>query len=224
MKNNPAQKFLVFLFLPITLLAAQPGADYPQSGEQQSSFATEAAIGFDEAKSHISGFYHFKQVQQSDHSFHADCTILFSGTFVGKKITPIVATDITAQRPKFVKGSLEFRGYANTLPNTPRVEIFSLRLNKNLPSCSDAVDISESDIGFEVDKFGKWKMVSAVRAKRAYFHSTPNDASRRKAFLVSADVIYVYEENDDWYYVKYQNGKKETTGWIRKSDTVQLTN
>ncbi|MCC2971636.1 SH3 domain-containing protein [Massilia sp. IC2-476] len=39
--------------------------------------------------------------------------------------------------------------------------------------------------------------------------------------MVRGDVVYVYEERPDWYFVRYDNGKRETMGWIRKSDTVQ---
>lgn len=223
MKKSPAQIFFIFLFFPGMLLSATSHADFPRSGEQRSSFATEAAIGFDEAKSHISGFYHFKQVQMENHSFHADCTILFSGTFTAKKVIPIVATDVAAKKIIFVKGNLEFRGYANVAPGNPNEEIFTLRLYENLPSCSDAVDVSTFDMDIEIERFDKWKMVSAVRSKRAYFYSEPDEISKGKAFLVAGDVIRIYEENENWYYVKYQNGKKETAGWIKKSDTIQLT-
>jgi hypothetical protein len=68
---------------------------------------------------------------------------------------------------------------------------------------------------------GNWIGVNVVNAKRAKFHSQPDAALVQKAFLVEGDVIYVYEERPDWYFVRFEEGKKKTIGWIKKSDTVQ---
>ncbi len=69
---------------------------------------------------------------------------------------------------------------------------------------------------------GKWIAVSVISPKRAYFHDAPGDQSARKAFLVSGDVVYIYQEENDWLYVEYEGSKKNTAGWIKKSDTVQF--
>jgi hypothetical protein len=65
---------------------------------------------------------------------------------------------------------------------------------------------------------GDWTSVHAIKSQRAYFHQKPEKESIKKSFLVAWDVIYVYDETVDWYYVKYNGRKKESTGWIRKED------
>lgn len=73
----------------------------------------------------------------------------------------------------------------------------------------------------EATQAGDWIGVYVIRARKANFYSEPNNASARSAYLIEGNVIYVYEEKPEWYFVRYDNGKKKTTGWIRKIDTVQ---
>lgn len=69
---------------------------------------------------------------------------------------------------------------------------------------------------------GDWLAVYVIQSKRAYFHRSPKVFTAAKSFLIAGDLIYVYAEKKDWYYVKFK-GRKETSGWIKKSDTVQFT-
>lgn len=79
----------------------------------------------------------------------------------------------------------------------------------------------EVAVTMKVSNVGDWIGVYAISAKQAKVHSRPNSASVRKAYLVEGNVIYVYDEQPDWYFVQYDNGEKKTVGWIRKADTVQ---
>lgn len=69
---------------------------------------------------------------------------------------------------------------------------------------------------------GNWIAVYVIRAKRAYFHNKADESSIEKSFLIAGDLIYVYDEKNDWFYVKFKGRKKETIGWIKKSDTIQF--
>lgn len=69
---------------------------------------------------------------------------------------------------------------------------------------------------------GDWVGVFSIGSVKARFHGRPDKSVVQDAFLVQGDLIYVYEERPDWYYVKYEGRKKTTAGWIRKSDTVQI--
>lgn len=76
-------------------------------------------------------------------------------------------------------------------------------------------------VPLEYPNVGDWIGVYVVNAKRAKFHSRPDVTTVQKAFLVEGDVIYVYEEQPEWYFVRFEEGKRKTAGWIKKSDTVQ---
>jgi hypothetical protein len=87
------------------------------------------------------------------------------------------------------------------------------------PSVSETPD--EVSVTMNVSNTGDWIGVYVISAKRAKFHSRPTSDSVRKAYLVEGDVIFVYEEQPDWYFVEYEEEKRKTVGWIRKADTVQ---
>ena len=79
------------------------------------------------------------------------------------------------------------------------------------------------EISFKIDEISDWIAVSVIRSKRAYFYVKPNGPRKGKAFIVAGDLIYIYDENLNWYFVKFQTGKKETAGWIKKTDTIQIS-
>lgn len=77
------------------------------------------------------------------------------------------------------------------------------------------------EVAIKAQNVGDWISVYAIKEKKAHFHGEPDSSTVKKAFVVKGDVIYVYEEQFDWYFVKYNNGKSKTEGWIKKSDTFQ---
>jgi len=72
------------------------------------------------------------------------------------------------------------------------------------------------------DIIGNWIAVSVIKAQKAYFHKGPDDASVSKAYLTSGDLAYIFDEQPEWYFVKFQGRKKETVGWIKKIDMIQF--
>lgn len=67
-----------------------------------------------------------------------------------------------------------------------------------------------------------WVAVATIAAKRAFFHDAPDIRSIRKSFLVAGDVTDVTEEKPGWYRVRFTHAEKQTTGWIKISDTFQF--
>lgn len=86
-------------------------------------------------------------------------------------------------------------------------------------------ELSESSdevlVEMEVQHAGEWISVYAIGAQKARFYSRPDSSSVLKSFLVNGDVIYVYDEQADWYFVKFEEGRRKIEGWIRKVDTLQ---
>lgn len=80
----------------------------------------------------------------------------------------------------------------------------------------------EVRVAIEAQHAGDWISVYVIEAQKARFHGRPNSSSVKKDFLVKGDVIYVYDEQPEWYFVRYEEGKRKIEGWIRKSDTVQI--
>ncbi|WP_409269394.1 SH3 domain-containing protein [Massilia sp. BHUDP2] len=76
-------------------------------------------------------------------------------------------------------------------------------------------------VSAKVPVIGDWIGVYVINSKRAQFHSGPDSNSLKKGYVVKGDVVYVYDEQPEWYFVRYDNGKKSKSGWIKKLDTVQ---
>lgn len=89
-------------------------------------------------------------------------------------------------------------------------------IESTVPDNSDEVVVQ-----LNAQNAGEWISVYVIKAKKAKFHSRPESSAVQEAFLIEGNVIYVYEEQQDWYFVKYDQGKRKTEGWIRKSDTLQ---
>lgn len=208
-----------FCLLSISCVGACASEEGLKSGSQVSSFGTvSAAIGVTENK--LTGFYHFMQMEMPGRSFHADCKIFFSGDFSAGKVIAVRATAANLKAMKPVSGTLTFNGYIKPAKGLPAEQSFTLVLAEHIPNCTDNIGVP--NFGFEINKLDNWKLVSGVGSKRAYFHSNPQPKDKKKSFLVAGDPIYIYDEKPEWYFVKYRDGKKETTGWIKKTDTIRM--
>lgn len=205
--------------LSISCVGACASEETPKSGSQVSSVGTvAAAIGVTEKK--LTGFYHFKQMEMPGRSFHADCKIFFSGDLSAGKVFAVRATAANSKAMKPVSGTLTFNGYIKPAKGLPAEQSYTLVLAEHIPNCTD--NIGDPNFGFEINKLDNWKLVSGVGSERAYFHSNPQLKDKKKSFLVAGDPIYIYQEKPEWYFVKYGDGKKVTTGWIKKNDTIQM--
>ncbi len=61
--------------------------------------------------------------------------------------------------------------------------------------------------------------LNASDSKRVYFHSRPDYSSRRNAYLVTQDVVYVEQIENGFGYVRFTNDRGQvTTGWLYMSE------
>ncbi|MEO6732540.1 MAG: protein kinase [Ferruginibacter sp.] len=69
-------------------------------------------------------------------------------------------------------------------------------------------------------KYGLYKML----ASRAYFHNTPDEATKRPAYMVkSNDTITALKETNDFIYTEFYNSRNQLSkGWLRKKDLSAL--
>lgn len=67
---------------------------------------------------------------------------------------------------------------------------------------------------------GQYKVVSS----RAYFHDSPDAATRRTAYLVpSSDVITASDEKNGFIYAEFTNSRAQRSkGWLKKSDLMTV--
>lgn len=197
--------------------------DMPKSGESDNGFGVAiAGIGVNKSEAAITGYYRLYNPSMPNRGFHADCIIVFGGKLSGGSAFDILAKNVAAPTSKAVGGKLVFEGSQSYGSGRKSEQLYRIVFHENIAGCSSDVDLSGSDFQFGTNKFGDWEKISAIQAKKAYFYSEPSDSTEQKAYLVASDIIHVYEQKPGWYYVRFQGPKKETVGWIKKSETVDL--
>ena len=155
-----------------------------------------------------------------------ECKLVFSGKVdkAGDFIVNYLGQRVTSER----QSKVDNRVSLVVVENIPYLKFSRKKLEGDCdwilpfvvePDSSENPD--EVLVEMEFQNAGGWISVYVIGAQRASFYSQPNSSSVKKAFLVKGDVIYVYDERPDWYYVKYEEGKRKAEGWIKKSDTIQ---
>jgi hypothetical protein len=62
---------------------------------------------------------------------------------------------------------------------------------------------------------------NASDLNRVYFHNRPDYSSRRNAYLVTQDVVYVEQVQNGFGYVRFTNDRGQvTTGWLDMSELI----
>ena len=185
-------------------------------------------IGVNKSTNKLTGYYETSNTTEDGTN---ECQIFFSGTIDQKNnLTDLIMSDahkgFLGLKSEIFKGKLVLQKNGGVFRAVlyPQEKSWSCAwLYDGLPSYMPPKDFNLRDgLKFEFIRNENHIATNVVRANRAYFHSESNDSTASKAFLVAGDLIYVYDEKPGWYYVKYQGRKKETVGWIKKSDTIQF--
>jgi hypothetical protein len=61
-----------------------------------------------------------------------------------------------------------------------------------------------------------------VSGAKAYFHNSPELATRRKAYCIKDDVVDVLDQQGNWVFVRFNGPKISSVGWMQKSDLYSL--
>ncbi len=98
---------------------------------------------------------------------------------------------------------------------------FPFKKSDPLPSISK-IDSNRIEPEKPRQAIGQYK----VLASRAYFHNSPDKATRRVSYLIpSNDVITALDEKSGFLYTEFTNSRGQTSkGWIRKQDLISLEN
>lgn len=215
------------LFLLFSLFSLDANADAQiTSGTTDILQNPFVAIGRNESTNSVSGYVEALRVspQRAD-----ECKFLFKGELKNNQADNVLVVGAT----KSYLGREDIGSFSRASLRKSGNTITILINKKDAPDDCDWIlgflgdpAIKESsekyEISFAISEIGSWREVTVIRTGRAYFYDYPNVKSRRKSFVVRGDVIYVYDQDKDWLNVKYQHGKQETRGWIKRSDTLQI--
>ncbi len=107
-------------------------------------------------------------------------------------------------------GAYAMFGSNGGTPAEPRAEPQQERPKAVLPPPADVI---------QNNNLGQFK----VQADKAYFHSAPEDATRRNAYLLhsSEALIDGWDERNNFIYTEYTNSRGQVTkGWLKRDDLM----
>lgn len=84
-----------------------------------------------------------------------------------------------------------------------------------LPETSRSTNTSNSSYA------GKMYIANGSEDNKVYFHNAPDESTRRKAYILTQERVYVEDIQNDFGYVSFTNTRGQTTkGWIKMSDLI----
>jgi len=196
---------LIFLFG--TMLAGfHPGTNYTiTSGKYD-----ELKIAYNPENKLVTGYY-FNGTGDDRHG-HSQFTCIFylEGKLAGNKAK--LVTYYPSDKKEIEVGTLTVTGDNE----------FTIKLAKDHGGCWNVQPFEKEPVDFQLDQKEKWLEAKYVITPRAYFYNDKNDATKRKAYMVKGDVIYIDKIENGWLHCTYYNeSDKSTTGWI-KSGVINI--
>jgi hypothetical protein len=106
-------------------------------------------------------------------------------------------------------------------------DIFSLVANLNADDCWDSelgfTEIGTAPgIGFELATEKPWLEIRIASTDRVYFYDSVNEQTRRKAYVINGDPLFIGKIEGEWMMATYIGQKSARSGWIKKADTKSL--
>jgi hypothetical protein len=198
MQSTSYRKLLIFLWLVLSAAYA-----WAEGGIYENLM-----IGIDPATGIITGAYHEERNPPGGPSF--SCIFALKGNvhdssikagFPGEK-------DVTY-------GRLIFK---NTAKNTVLI-----KLDDGQSGCAQTTpaDFKNGEL-LALSYTKPWRAVMIVTAKKAYFHDSASQVSRRRSYVVYSDSVGVLEVQGNWAKVEYVNENTSTTGWMQLRDLETL--
>ncbi len=216
------------LLLPLFALGLggfSVAADLNFSGKNDSFDHPAVATGFDRKTGSLTGVISFLRTApgQTD-----ECRILFNGDAANKGSLKLryfdVGIDSVDERYSPISRAVVEHAATGPVIKISKKELFG-NCEWILGYVGEPAVKEQGNallIAIPGRQAGDWSGVYVIKSKRANFYKSPVDNAAGKAFLVSGDTVYVYNETSDRYLVKFQGRSNLTTGWIKKSDTVQF--
>ena len=193
-------------------LAAEAHTAAMPTGKKQSGYYVSAfplLLGVDEKQGIVTGSFEGHggwDERRSAPMFH--CTFYLFGEVRGDTF-PI--TTWYPGREDGIQGRLTF------LVHNGRPEV-RIKLDTEHGGCWNVQHFAdEKGAEFALEKPGRWAAIRVVSAKRAYFHTSADPKTKRKAYVIAGDVLRVFNIQDGWLDAEYGT-ERITRGWIKEAD------
>ena len=89
-----------------------------------------------------------------------------------------------------------------------------IRLEEEHGGCWNVTHFNDEPVNFEIQKEEKWIEIRYINTPKAYFYSNKKESTKKKAYLIKGDVIYIDAVVGNWAHCLYY-GKKTSEGWMK---------
>lgn len=96
-----------------------------------------------------------------------------------------------------------------------------IKLQNDHGGCWNVQPFSDKPVEFKLGKKKPWIEIRYVTANKTHFYSKKSPTTKRKAYLVKNDLVYIEKIESNWAYCRYF-GKRVTKGWIKISDLNKI--
>jgi hypothetical protein len=108
-----------------------------------------------------------------------------------------------------IAGELRF------LPGTPASVQLKLKTEPGGCGMVDPDLAKPEGSTLRLDTPGTWREVRVAAAKQAYFYANPEEATKKKTYVVQGDALRVWEKRPGWAFADFEG---KTKGWVREAD------
>jgi hypothetical protein len=99
-----------------------------------------------------------------------------------------------------------------------------LKLEVEHGGCWNVQHFASDQSTFTLTEQGNWESIQIVASKKAYFYDDPSSPKPRKAYVVTGNVLRVFETREGWVRADYVGpDKRHTHGWITQRDLFSAT-
>lgn len=94
-----------------------------------------------------------------------------------------------------------------------------LKLEEEHGGCWNVQRFASEQSTFALTEQGNWDSIRIVASKKAYFYDDPSSSNPRKAYVVTGNVLRVFETREGWVRAEYVGpANRRTQGWIPERD------
>lgn len=168
-------------------------------------------IAFNPKTKQVTGYYeNYSGEDETTGQPRFSCVFYFSGTYAKDSMS--IDTYYPGDQENIIKGKIQITN-ANTI---------SIKLHEDHGGCWNVQPLANESVEFTLTTEFKWIAISHITTDKAYFHSDKNSITKKKAYVIKGDVVYIDKEEQDWIHCTYY-GKSVTQGWMKKESINQLT-
>lgn len=75
-----------------------------------------------------------------------------------------------------------------------------------------------------IDESELWKAIYFVKSPKVYFYETPDETTKKPAYVVTSDALYISEIQGTWGFAHYRNPKSAqiTRGWVKMEGVTRI--